>query len=909
METSSTTVWELDLSLQKIVDQLCSTLEDTINISFFSFSLVDHNTNELRNIRATGITRKQQSGTWKLEALPDTIRISVIRNRETVSAVGTIDPLSVMWYDCGADVELTRIFIPVDVSGTVLAIVETGFLNTEHPSPPSEENRRILEKIIHQAGTELEHLHLIKQLKQERHLLHTLMDTIPDSIYFKDTRSRFIRISKALARKFGVSDPTDLVGKTDFDLFTQEHAQQAFDDEQQILRTGTPEIDIVEKETWNDNRITWVSTTKMPLRDDDRRIIGTFGISRDITSRKEMEDELKMRLEFEKNITSLSSKFINLDVHFINDAVHDALSLIGEFTSTDRCFVTLLDEQGSSTEKWYEWHADDVPPVTNRYAYFASCRWFNEMILNGRDITVGSIETLPDAAGSERTFLKENGVRSFVYLPLIVAGLPGGFIGIETVHNERKWSDNTTALLKIIGEVIMNAFSRKRAEKKLKHANNILEQRVTERTEDLKNTNDLLRTHIGQLNFLNSSVYRLSPIISPETLQPVVLDIFMTRFPNAQGVLCQKTGEAFTCASATPGVNDPHNCSCFLEAASRMYHPDLNTPLLIDNRTSDERLSDIRWTGVEQLRVYIVIPLITDNTCKALLQILATLKNAASFYLENSLLTTLAAHAAICLSNALNYEARAEKARLDGELDAARSIQHRLTPQHHPDIPHINLKGVYFPAYKVGGDYLDYFQTQRGDWVVVIADVCGKGIPAALLMTTMRSAFRILAETEASARDLLCAINNFMVHHIDERSFVTALALVITTDGTQMSYARAGHPLLIKLDNQGGTPQNIACAGIALGLMQEVDQFGDFMEEKILPLKTGDRFLIYTDGLIEAENNDSAPYGYGRLNTILTHDTASNPEQLIDKIVTDVRNFTDGAPDHDDLTLLALQVV
>jgi len=127
-------------------------------------------------------------------------------------------------------------------------------------------------------------------LAQEQSLLHALMDNIPDQVFFKDAASRFIRISKAQAKRFGLSDPAQAVGKTDFDFFTKDHAQPAFEDEQKIMRTGQPLVDLEEKETWPDSRTTWVSTTKMPLCDGQGQIVGTFGISRDITERKREEE-------------------------------------------------------------------------------------------------------------------------------------------------------------------------------------------------------------------------------------------------------------------------------------------------------------------------------------------------------------------------------------------------------------------------------------------------------------------------------------------------------------------------------------------------------------------------------------------------------------------------------------------
>jgi len=129
-------------------------------------------------------------------------------------------------------------------------------------------------------------------LAYEKYLLQTLMDTSPDHIYFKDADSHFIRINRAQAGRFGLSDPAQAIGKTDGDYFSEEHSRQALADEQKVIQSGQPLVGIEEKETWPGGGETWVSSTKVPLRDSAGQIIGTFGISRDITERKRAQEVL-----------------------------------------------------------------------------------------------------------------------------------------------------------------------------------------------------------------------------------------------------------------------------------------------------------------------------------------------------------------------------------------------------------------------------------------------------------------------------------------------------------------------------------------------------------------------------------------------------------------------------------------
>ncbi len=152
----------------------------------------------------------------------------------------------------------------------------------------------------------------IPQLEDEIFLLETLMDNVPDGIYFKDRASRFTRINQCQAVRFGIACPAHAIGLTDFDFFTDEHASQALRDEQEIIRTGRPLVNVEEKETLTTGEIRWVSTTKLPLRDRQGTIVGTCGISRDITERKKVEEQLQHRAFYDP-LTDLPNRALFLD--------------------------------------------------------------------------------------------------------------------------------------------------------------------------------------------------------------------------------------------------------------------------------------------------------------------------------------------------------------------------------------------------------------------------------------------------------------------------------------------------------------------------------------------------------------------------------------------------------------------
>ena len=193
----------------------------------------------------------------------------------------------------------------------------------------------------------------------ERHRLSTLMDNLPDNIYFKDRESRFVAANRAMLSWTGFKDQSEIIGKTDQDLFAGEHADAALADEQKIIATGQPIVGVEEKETWPDGHETWVSTTKVPWRDASGNVIGIFGWSRDITARKLGEKNLKVANEAAEKAGRAKSEFLANMSHEIRTPMNGVIGM------TDLLLDSDLDPQQREFAETIRTSADTLLKIIN----------------------------------------------------------------------------------------------------------------------------------------------------------------------------------------------------------------------------------------------------------------------------------------------------------------------------------------------------------------------------------------------------------------------------------------------------------------------------------------------------------------------------------------------------------------
>ena len=243
---------------------------------------------------------------------------------------------------------------------------------------------------------------------------------------------------------------------------------------------------------------------------------------------------------------------------------------------------------------------------------------------------------------------------------------------------------------------------------------------------------------------------------------------------------------------------------------------------------------------------------------------------------------------------------------IKGDLAVAREIQLAILPRIFPPFPEnasqLDIAASMNAAKDVGGDFYDFFRIDEDHIGFVIADVSGKGVPAAIFMAVSRTLIRATGIRGAGAAECMTYSNNLLAKEAVNSMFVTVFYGIYNIQTGEVTYANAGHnpPYLMKAN---GTIEQLPLSkDIVAGAIDEYE----FSDEK-LQLEHGDTLLLYTDGVTEATDKDYNEYGEGRLETLLKQHTKADCQQIIDKVKEDVKAFVGDVEQSDDITLLALR--
>ncbi len=322
-------------------------------------------------------------------------------------------------------------------------------------------------------------------------------------------------------------------------------------------------------------------------------------------------------------------------------------------------------------------------------------------------------------------------------------------------------------------------------------------------------------------------------------------------------------------------------------------------PLLVNEASLDERFKGYEWSEM-QIRSVLAVPLLVKARLVGFLALFN--KKTDGFTKQDQkhlyLIGELSAQTLVSAQLQTDYLK---------DLEAARIIQQTLLPKETPKIQGFDIAGMMVPSKMVGGDYFDYLSLANGRPVFVVADVSGKGLPAAMLMCSLQATVRSQAAVSSSCTECVNNINRMLINlPMPEGNYVTLFLAVLDPDQKTLCYSNAGHnpPFLFRRD---GTSRRLTTGGKFLGVAGLSDEAA--YDEADVSLSSGDVLVIYSDGVTEARDKKGEQFGERGLLEALKPAFSQSPSDILSGINKAVHNFSGEQPAADDLTLMVIKAV
>jgi serine phosphatase RsbU (regulator of sigma subunit) len=303
--------------------------------------------------------------------------------------------------------------------------------------------------------------------------------------------------------------------------------------------------------------------------------------------------------------------------------------------------------------------------------------------------------------------------------------------------------------------------------------------------------------------------------------------------------------------------------------------------------------------------IYTIVPLYIQSNLVGLL--LFGLKQSGSQFTgkDLDLLISAALQAAISIENARLYESETEKQKIERDLENARKIQETLLPKVFPNIERLDITGKMIPAMHVGGDYFDLIKISDKKLFVVVGDVSGKGLSASFYMSKLQTMIRLYCTSDKSPLDVLVEVNKNIYENIERGWFITVSLALFDLEKKIVSFCRAGHVPLMKVNRN--TAEEYSPAGIGVGL-DRGEAFDPSLEMIELPLKTGDIYYFYSDGVSELMNTTNELFGINRIKEFLIENSSNSSADIQANLMHCLNEFRGKTPQYDDITSLIIKV-
>jgi GAF domain-containing protein len=589
------------------------------------------------------------------------------------------------------------------------------------------------------------------------------------------------------------------------------------------------------------------------------------------------------RMELVNRISLLLSS--RLDLQEILDLANQ--ELVRLFWA-DHVGTILFDEDGQSGVVVAEYPATGVVGVRLPIAGNAMTE---EALATRRPVCVTSVETDPRAE-MVRAELMRIGVVSLMIVPLVSRGHVIGSIGLDSFHKPRVFTEDEQDLFLTVAATIASA---------IENARLFAAEQAARRTADtLREVARVLSSSFDTREVLQLILRELHHMIAYDTASIMLLERDTLRIAAHSG-----WGPDFDIQ--VPHLQFNVRGGAWLVARRRV-------PVIIpDTATSPDWLPEPESRGV-RIRSWLGVPLIAKGVVLGVLNIDAHTPNRFTTR-DADTAQAFADQAAVALENAQLYEESVT--RVEQELEIARGIQSNLFPRALPQLPGLALDARCLPARETGGDFFDFVtlggsdddhdqgaHTEAPPLAIIVGDASGKSVPGAMLMAIARSIARSEARDHRTPEVVMRETNRWIAEDVPRRSFVALCYATLDPTRRRLALSNGGQlaPLRRRAD---GRVEYLEAPGptLPLGIMPDTPYAA-----REFALDPGDLLIFYTDGIVEAKNGDGQLFGFERLEALIHAHGGLPPGELIDLVLRDLADFMGAAPQHDDMTIVALRV-
>jgi len=427
------------------------------------------------------------------------------------------------------------------------------------------------------------------------------------------------------------------------------------------------------------------------------------------------------------------------------------------------------------------------------------------------------------------------------------------------------------------------------------------DRRIEQRLHNLEKENERLKRAVEELTILNDLALAIGASINSQEVMNTIVRRSLRAVKAEQGVITlvdEKADRTMKTLVRTM-VSSAERRPFHLEQALLGWMHLNKRPLVIHDPASDGRFRGVTWE--ESIRSVLCVPMLVKSELRGVLTVYNK-KDSDTFTEEDQrLLAIIAAQSAQVVENARLHEQERALVRMREEVRLASEIQLGLLPKTPPRIPGYDIAGISLPAQVVGGDYFDFIAMDGKTVAICLGDVSGKGLPAALLMANLQATIRGQTFLKPSPGECLERANRLLFESTDPEKFATLFYGILDAERHSFRYSNAGHerPFLL---SDGKEALRLESGGTVLSFIEEAP-----FEEAELPMTPGDTLVVFSDGVTEAMNEQDEQYGEERLLSLLGGNRNMRSEELINLIVTDVREFAGAREQSDDLTVVVIK--